>query len=334
MLRQKFVNDLSNRTIEKGEIFFSVITPVYNCCKYLEEAVYSVINQTFSNWELIIIDDGSTDNSLSLAKSLEAKDSRIRVLQHSTGTNIGVSASRNLGMKSATGKWIALLDADDIWVKHKLEKEYSVISANDDLVLVYSNAIIFSSGNKTRKSNTVYGSGIKGKVTDPFRKLIEGFHIPASGLSFRKEILAVTGGFNENIRFAEDTLLIHQILETGSIYYIDEVLGTFRFHDTSSSKLTADIDKIAARYKVYCLLLDFVKEANIKIVSLALVKVGFKKILRNYFVIPHCNLTVVGFYLKDLLGNRKITMAGKALAILLVIAEFLFIPFRFVFSKI
>lgn len=319
---------------DKKEVFFSIVTPVFNCSEYLEEAVYSVINQTFSNWELIIIDDGSTDTSLSLAKNMELKDSRIRVLQHSLGVNRGVSASRNLGMNSAKGKWIALLDADDTWVMHKLEKEYSVISDNEGLVLVYSNAIMLYSGSKTKRKNNIYGSGIEGRVKDPFRKLINGFHIPTSGLSFNSEILAETGGFNENIRFSEDTLFIHQVLETGDIYYINEILGAFRFHEHSSSKLTSNSNKISARYKVYSLLLDTVKETNRKIVTGALVKVGFKKILRNNLIFPHRDLSIIGFYLKDLFGNPKISISGKILALVIIITEFLFVPFRFIISKI
>ena len=121
---------------------FSIILPVYNGGPYLNEAIESVLSQKFNTWELLIIIDGSTDNSREIATDYAARDSRIRVLQHPGGQNKGVSATRNLGILQAKGDWIAPLDSDDIWRPDKLEKELEIIKAYPSLVLIWSKAKI------------------------------------------------------------------------------------------------------------------------------------------------------------------------------------------------
>jgi len=99
----------------------TVIIPAYNCADYIEETVNSVLNQTFSDFEVIVIDDVSTDNSLQLLNQLAAADSRIRIL--SSATNAGQAACRNRGVREARGRYIAFLDADDVWLPRKLERQ-------------------------------------------------------------------------------------------------------------------------------------------------------------------------------------------------------------------
>lgn len=95
--------------------------PLYNCEKYIKHTVESVINQTYPNWELIIIDDASTDHSLQEAWHIAENDKRINILQFAS--NQGVSSARNAGLANATGDYIAFLDADDLWATEKLEKQ-------------------------------------------------------------------------------------------------------------------------------------------------------------------------------------------------------------------
>lgn len=107
----------------------SIIMPVYNCEKYLDHTVQSVINQTYPNWELLIIDDASTDRSLEKACEYMHKDKRIHVSYYLN--NQGVSACRNSGLKSATGDYVAFLDADDLWSDDKLEKQLAFMKEKD-----------------------------------------------------------------------------------------------------------------------------------------------------------------------------------------------------------
>jgi teichuronic acid biosynthesis glycosyltransferase TuaG len=101
----------------------SIVMPLFNSERFLEMAVFSVIQQTFSEWELIICDDASSDNSLKIAKALAKTDSRIIVLEN--GRNRGASISRNRCLSVAKGRYIAFLDSDDLWFPQKLEKQVS-----------------------------------------------------------------------------------------------------------------------------------------------------------------------------------------------------------------
>lgn len=107
----------------------SVIMPMYNCAAYLEESVRSVVNQTYQNWELLIVDDMSTDGSWEIAKKLAEQDPRIRLLQNKK--NSGAAVSRNYALREAKGKWIAFLDSDDVWLPEKLSEQICFMEKND-----------------------------------------------------------------------------------------------------------------------------------------------------------------------------------------------------------
>lgn len=312
---------------------FSILLPVFNGENFLEESIKSVINQTYDKWELIIIDDGSIDNSYQIAKKWVDNDHRIRILHHPSGSNRGVSASRNLGIKFASGEWVSFLDADDFWKEGKLDEEYKIISSHEDIVLIYSKAIVKDPNNLVYRNESVFGSGIEGKVTDPFKRLINGFLVSMSSISVKMEALKETRGFSEALHFAEDTLFIHQILEFGSIYLIDEPLSYYRLYETSTSTIINKRQKISARFTVYNLLIDTVKEKNRRIVSKALVHIGFKRILRSYVVYPENDLKLVFGYLKRILANRKVSKKDKVSAICLFGIEYVLFPVKFIYLK-
>jgi len=107
----------------------SIITPSYNSSKFIEECVNSVVSQTYTNWELLIVDDCSDDNSKELLLDLEKKDERIRVTF--LDNNIGAAKARNISIRNAKGRYIAFLDSDDIWEKSKLEKQIKFMEKDD-----------------------------------------------------------------------------------------------------------------------------------------------------------------------------------------------------------
>lgn len=107
----------------------SVIMPAYNAEKYIAEAIQSVISQTYTNWELFVLDDCSTDGTAEIAEGFANADSRIHLLQNPQ--NMGVARTRNRGFDIAKGEWIALLDSDDVWHKKKLEKQLTVASCTE-----------------------------------------------------------------------------------------------------------------------------------------------------------------------------------------------------------
>ena len=130
--------------MSKKEALVSVIMPAYNCEKYVVEAINSVLAQTYKNWELLVLDDGSNDNTLQVIEEFSKNDSRIKALPN--GKNMGVSATRNRGIELATGEWIAFLDSDDMWESKKLEKQLEVAKEKEAEFLFTGSSYINEQG--------------------------------------------------------------------------------------------------------------------------------------------------------------------------------------------
>ena len=111
------------------EDLVSIITPVYNCEHLIEETIKSVISQTYKNWEMILVDDCSPDNSADIIKKYEEKDNRIKYMK--LQENSGAAVARNYALENSKGRFIAYLDADDLWKPEKLEKQIQFMLDND-----------------------------------------------------------------------------------------------------------------------------------------------------------------------------------------------------------
>lgn len=117
------------------EKLVSVITPAYNASEYIGETIKSVLDQSYTNWEMLIVDDCSSDNTREIVRGYLEKDSRIKLIEHSE--NGGVSAARNTALKEAKGDYVAFLDSDDMWHKEKLLKQLAFMEENQ-YVLTYT----------------------------------------------------------------------------------------------------------------------------------------------------------------------------------------------------
>lgn len=297
------------------QMFFSVIMPVFNGETYLEEAILSVVNQTFDAWELIIIDDGSKDNSLKLAENWAVKDPRIKVIFHPEHKNKGVSASRNLGMERAKGEWISFLDADDYWLPEKMSWEQEIIENHPNVVLLYGNAQYKADAN-SRKNLEIYGSGIPGISENPFLSTLSGFHSHLSNTSVLRSVITTNKlTFNEKLRFAEDTLFTHEVLQFGALYYLNIVTGTYRLHPTSSCAFIPKEEKIAGRYVVYENLLQKTTGENKKHVSEMLVKIGMMKIWKYFLRKPLRFRKIWWKYLLKTLKSKNIDKKHRLAAL-------------------
>src|SRR5690554_2487133 len=107
----------------------SILMPLYNAEKWIEATIQSVVNQTYTNWELIVVDDGSSDNSYAIVKALSAKDKRIRLVQQK---NRGACAARNMAFELSKGTYIQYLDADDLLSSNKIEKQLQALQQPKD----------------------------------------------------------------------------------------------------------------------------------------------------------------------------------------------------------
>ena len=142
----------------------SVITCFLNEERFLEEAILSVIGQTYSDWELILVDDGSADNSKEIcSRFVEQYPGKIFYYDHPGHANRGLSASRNAGIRKSRGTWIALLDADDVWNSDKLEYQMDIAQQHPGVSMICEASQYWSSWNNIKVSDTIIrvGNGLE-----------------------------------------------------------------------------------------------------------------------------------------------------------------------------
>jgi glycosyltransferase involved in cell wall biosynthesis len=140
-------------SVEEAKPRVSVVTASYNYADYIRETIESVINQTYDNWELIIVDDGSRDNSVDVIKEYCKKDSRIKLFTHPNNENLGLKDTLLLGVKEAKGEWIAFLESDDIFKENALEEKVKVADSNPDVKIVFSDVEMFGDEEAVGKLN-------------------------------------------------------------------------------------------------------------------------------------------------------------------------------------
>ncbi len=211
----------------------SIIIPTYNRYNLLEKTINSVLNQTYKNWELIVVDDGSTDGTDVLVNELSHKDSRIRYFWQK---NSGESVARNKGFVMAKGEYVAFLDSDDLWHKNNLESKFNTIKLADPSV-----AGVFSSVLLIDKEGQELSPQIIGRITDDsqlsFERFIDGNPIYGgpSNVLFRRQVISIIGGFNEEIQYGEDQLFFLTIRDRYNFIYIDKPLLYYRIHGLNQS---------------------------------------------------------------------------------------------------
>ena len=198
----------------------SVIIPVYNSSKYLNECLDSVIKQTYKNIEIILVDDNSTDNSVDIIKSYD--DKRIKLIR--SHSNLGAAESRNKGIKAATGDYICFIDSDDFWKLNKLEKQVRFMKNKEFIYAGYS----------------YYKKGRTHRVKVPkqinYEQSLKNTTIFTSTVMFNMNKLKKEDIFMPNIYRGQDQATWWQVLKKGiTAYGIDEVLAFYRVGDKSLS---------------------------------------------------------------------------------------------------
>ena len=207
----------------------SVIVPVYNTSIYLEECINSIINQTYKNLEIIIINDGSTDDSLKVINNF--KDKRIKIIDFKS--NKGVSVARNKGVEESTGDFICYLDSDDYWNLKKIEKQVKFIKKHN-YAFIYSDYAYLNNNKKKRVSVPKF-------IT--YKEALKNTTIFTSTVMFNMNLLKKEDIYMPNLRRGQDTATWWQVLKKGiTAYSINEVLSVYRVDNKSSlssNKFTA-----------------------------------------------------------------------------------------------
>jgi glycosyltransferase involved in cell wall biosynthesis len=200
--------------VPKTPIHISVIIPTYNRANFLERAIDSVLSQTRKVDECIIVDDGSSDNSSLILQKYQSNVGVIRL-----DKNSGVSHARNVGMKMASGNWIALLDSDDEWKANKLERQLEAIHKKPDTVFCHTEEIWIRNGKRVNqmKKHQKFGGFI-------FDKSLERCLISPSSVLFQKSLLGEIGYFDPTFPICEDYDLWLKVSARYAVLFLDEPL--------------------------------------------------------------------------------------------------------------
>lgn len=219
--------------------FVSIIMPCYNAEQFIEQSISSVLNQTYKNWELIIVDDGSTDSTFDLVSEWVVRDNRIRYFFQVNGKQ---GKARNLGILNAKGPYLSFLDADDLWLPEKLEIQIKEIMEKK-VDLVFSNSYLFENNDV---DNTDYHMEVDGGVyydQNSIKLFLEGNRIPILTVLVKKEKVLNVNCFTEklDIQNVEDYHLWLKLLISGCSFYSSlNILSKYRIHNKSATA----VDKV------------------------------------------------------------------------------------------
>ena len=204
--------------------------PSYNHEKFICETIESILGQTFKDFELIIIDDRSSDGSRQIIEKFAQKDSRIKRIFHKK--NLGIAKTINEGVRNSTGKYIALIASDDLWFSEKLEKQLEILEEDENLVVWCNSAIIDSKSNFTGEI-----SSEKYKNATPhghvFEEIVNSW-ISGSGIIMKRENI-MDMQYNENLKYLNDTKFYADLAYRYQFYYMEEPLSKYRLHGDNAS---------------------------------------------------------------------------------------------------
>jgi glycosyltransferase involved in cell wall biosynthesis len=215
--------------------------------RFLEEAVRSVLNQTLTDWELILVDDGSTDRSTEIAQRLAAQDERIRYVDHPGHENRGMAASRNVGAAHGTAPYLGFLDGDDVWVAGKLAEQVDVLESMPDVAMVNGALQYWSSWDPaaTREDADVLTGGVADRRLEPPEIALTIYPLGSADgagvdLLVRRTVFDAVGGFEERFRgMYEDQSFLLKVFLRYPVYISSRPWIRYRQHGASESALTS-----------------------------------------------------------------------------------------------
>jgi glycosyltransferase involved in cell wall biosynthesis len=222
---------------------FSVITPAFNAEKFIGQAIESVRSQGYDDWEMIVIDDGSTDGTCNIVQQFEAIDPRIRLIRKNHG---GVSQARNTGVSEAKFEWIALLDADDVFCDGKMKTQLQAAEEQPDVVLWGTYA--YNIGERGERYDVNEEGPPNRTAFEKMRQNAEVISIKKSSALFRASLFRQLGGFDSQYDSAEDTELWNRMADFGPVIAIPEPLILYRFHSQSLSVRKLKFQYVCLRF--------------------------------------------------------------------------------------
>ncbi len=268
----------------------SVIIPTYNRADLISRSIGSVLNQTFKDFEVLVIDDGSTDNTENIINSFN--NSRIKYIKNKK--NIGAAAARNIGIKIAKGKYIAFQDSDDEWMPEKLEKQINIFKTSSRENIVYAGFWRIRDNRKTY----IPLDRVKQKEGNLYKELLKGNFISTQTILAKKECFEKAGMFDENLPRFQDWELVLRLSKHYDFKFIDEPLALCYFTPKS---ISANSDALLEAFKI--IKEKYFKDLDSKLLAKHYFRVGnslcsdkkFKQ-GRSYFI-KSIRLNFLNFYL-------------------------------------
>lgn len=228
----------------------SVIIPAYNAAGYLPAAINSVIAQTYQDWEIIVVDDGSSDDTRSVMAAYKDRlKDRINCIHQ---LNAGPSAARNSGIRNAQGEFIALLDADDLWLPSRLERSVKELDRDAGVGLVHARVARVNQQGFVIDEPYANHKYLSGRISQHI--YTRRAHILCCTVTFRKSAIDATNAFDETLPAAEDRDLWFRIAQKNKVAYIDEMLAQYRLTPASLTKdahrmVTSDLAFVEKHYR-------------------------------------------------------------------------------------
>jgi glycosyltransferase involved in cell wall biosynthesis len=228
----------------------SVVSIFLDAQTFITDAIESVLAQTYHNWELLLVDDGSSDGSTSIARDYAHRfPDKIRYLEHAGHQNRGKSASRNLGVRTARGEYVALLDADDVFLPEKLDRQVAILDQHPSAAMTYGPTMYWHGWTGNADDIVLDRMGELGvtpnRVIEPPQLmtlyLTDGGCVPCTcAWMVRKAVLEPTGGSEESFRnLYEDQVFLAKIVLSYPVYVDERSLDKYRQHFDMSSNRAA-----------------------------------------------------------------------------------------------
>jgi len=203
--------------------FFSVVAPTYNCADFMVEAMESVLAQNRDDLEIIVVDDGSTDDT---RERLAAYSDRARIIRQD---NAGAAVARNRGIEEAQGEWVAFIDSDDRWLRGHLDALERAIGSDPEAVMFFTDSWVIDEAGRKKKEKFSQEMG-----DSPFLTLLMNNTVSTPGVAVRREVLAEEGGFYSGLRSGQDWDLWLRLAYRHKVVHVPEITIECRRRESST----------------------------------------------------------------------------------------------------
>ncbi len=256
----------------------SILLPVYNGERFLSEAILSVRNQTFKSWELLIINDGSTDSSAEIAMEFSNMDERVKVFEKE---HSGVAKSLNFGLNKAAGELIARIDSDDLWFPEKLEYQVDLLKGNPDLFLMGTSVIMIDETGLSLAVQKGFNNRLPFSSKGIRRNLLKNNLFCHSSVMFRRDLISNIGMYHEGFKNSED----------------------YEYWIRAAKKVSCEISgRVLVKYRVWSNAVSFKKREQ-------QIYYSFRARLRGLFTLGCIPLNL--FFLLKFIGNSIVYLLKK-----------------------